>query len=444
MRKNLQFFFLYLKIFLGKHHKQLIGSFIAGFIMVLLAFQSYPVYLAIIGKKHKKIGVVGKITERNLPLLIQNQISFGLTSLSSSGEALPALSSAWEADNNGTLYTFYLKDNIYWHDGKKFTAADISYRLKDAAIKAVDEKTITISLKDPFSVLPVLLSQPLIRDNFIGMGQYKVKRTDYNGEYLSLLTLAPLEANLPTLTYKFFNNYNEALLAFKLGEINQLRDLTGISDFEGWDNITIESVDQYDRFVGIFFNLKDPLFKDKEVRQGLAYAVPKINSFEKAYTPVSPLSWAYSSKVRLYNYDPETATKILSKSDLASSSASITLSTYAPLIETAETIASSWTQLGINVKVKVVSVFDPNYQVFLLTQTIPPDPDQYHLWQSTQENTNISFYNNPKIDKLLEEGRKTAEKEKRIKLYADFQRYLVDDLPVIFLYYPKVYQVERR
>jgi len=79
-----------------------------------------------------------------------------------------------------------------------------------------------------------------------------------------------------------------------------------------------------------------------------------------------------------------------------------------------------------------------------LTFQVPSDPDQYQFWQSTQEDTNITHYTNLKIDKLLEDGRKTLDKDTRKKIYADFQRYLVDDSPVIFLYFPKAYTVERK
>ena len=90
------------------------------------------------------------------------------------------------------------------------------------------------------------------------------------------------------------------------------------------------------------------------------------------------------------------------------------------------------------------STIPSDYQVLLRSLPIPYDPDQYIYWQSTQENTNISNYSSAKIDKLLEDGRKTLDKEQRQKIYADFQFYLVDDVPAIFLYYPKIYTIKRK
>jgi len=81
--------------------------------------------------------------------------------------------------------------------------------------------------------------------------------------------------------------------------------------------------------------------------------------------------------------------------------------------------------------------------VLLSAQDIPIDPDQYIFWHSTQANTNITGLVNAKIDKLLEDGRMEQDQEKRKKIYIDFQKRLVDELPALFLYYPTSYTVTR-
>ena len=48
-----------------------------------------------------------------------------------------------------------------------------------------------------------------------------------------------------------------------------------------------------------------------------------------------------------------------------------------------------------------------------------------------------------KIDKLLESGRKESDQEKREKIYFDFQRYLVEDAPAVFLFHPTTYTISR-
>ena len=80
----------------------------------------------------------------------------------------------------------------------------------------------------------------------------------------------------------------------------------------------------------------------------------------------------------------------------------------------------------------------------MATVDIPKDPDQYSLWHSTQTSTNVSRLANPRIDKLLEDGRIELDQETRKKIYLDFQRFLVEEVPAVFLYHPEYYTIKRK
>ncbi len=444
MKKKLQFLWLLLITF-AVRHKKFIGMGIAGgFLGTILFLQSYPLFGKVVVGNTKKIGIVGRFNEKNLPLTIQNQLSLGLTSLLPSGEATAALALNWNIDTTEKIYIFRIRPNIFWHDGQKFTTKDVHYKIKDASFAKIDDYTLQITLKEPFAPLLTTLAQPIMRPDLVGLGLYKLGNIQYLGDNISELTLKPQIDQLPNLIYKFYSSQDDAILAFKLGEVDILQNISDPSDLSIWKNINTTQTNIYDSFVGVFFNLKDPLFKDKETRQALTYALPNFEKFTKAYTPISPLSWAYSQKVRLYRFDPETAGKILVKSPLASGSSELTITTFPNFVKLAQSIVDAWNKVGIKSKVRVTNSLPSEYQLLLVAQPIPPDPDQYPFWQSTQAVTNLTHYSNLKIDKLLEDGRKTIDREKRLKIYADFQRYIVDDAPVIFLYYPKVYTLERK
>jgi peptide/nickel transport system substrate-binding protein len=445
MHKNIQFVFLVIHTFVKRHNKQIILGFLSGFLATLILLQtSSYIYTLFFTQENYRIGIVGLSSENNLPLYIQNQISIGLTAIKKDGEAVPAAAVNWDIDKNGTVYTFHLNKNLLFHDGTKFTSHDISFNLKGATISTPDNYTYKIELKDPYAPLPVILSKPIIKSNFIGLGNYKIVNTVYFGDSISEIHIQPITKGSPSYTYKIYNNNDEAIHGFKMGEIGILYQITDIGDLKNWKNVIITEIPLYDRFVGLFYNLRNSLLKEKEIRQALAYAIPKFDGMEPALTPLSPLSWAYSNKVRLYRYDQEIAQKILSKSPLASNSSEITINTFSSLLPVAQQIVDAWGKIGIKTKTKVMTTIPPDYEVLLISQSIPPDPDQYHLWQSNQDITNVTHYNNLKIDKLLEDGRLTTDVEKRKKIYADFQRYLVDDAPVNLLFYPKVYKVERK
>ena len=444
MRKHLLYLFLYTETFIKRHFSRIAISILIGFFLTLFIFQVYPILSAVFVRKHEKIGIIGNFTWNNMSPYVLNKISFGLTSLSSEGFASPAAALNWDIVNE-LVYTFRLKPNLFWHDGKQFQAGDINYKIKGSTISVVDNYTLKIELKDPFAPLATFLSQPLLRDNYKGLGPYKVVRVIYDEDnQISELTLLPFDKKLATLSYKFYNNINDALLGFKLGEVDSLENIDNADNFDNWKSIDLEEKTDYSKIVSLFYNFKDGRFKEKEVRQALAYAIPSFDQYDKAVSPISPFSWAYSQKLRLYKYDPLTAQKILSKSELASKSSELILTTPPSLIKSAQTIVDNWNKIGLTARVKVDATVPQDYQLLLRSLPIPPDPDQYSYWQSTQESTNISNYSSQKIDKLLEDGRKKSDMTERKKIYADFQFYLVDDAPAIFLYYPKLFTVKRK
>lgn len=444
MKKTILFFWLLSIAFIKRHLKYIALGIIFGFIAALFILQTHPIYNRLSSLRNKRIGMVGRFRENSLPLTIQNQLSLGLTSIMPSGEATSSIAFKWTVDPSEKIYIFYLRTDVYWHVGKKFTAKDINYKIKDATIIPIDNTTLKITLKEPFSPLPTTLSGPIIKPDLIGVGKYKLSAIHYAGDLISDISLKSLIPDFPAITYKFYPTLSEAVLAFKLGEIDSLQNIAEILDLETWPKVKVTQTSVYDNYVGLFFNLKDSLFKEKEIRQALIYAIPDIPNFVKAFTPISPLSWAYSQKVRLYRFDPETSSKMLAKSPLASSSSELTITTFSSFVKLAQSIVDAWQKVGVQAKIRIVNSLPTDYQMLLLAQNIPADPDQYPYWQSTQNIANFSHYDNKKIDKLLEDGRKSLDQEKRKKIYADFQRYLVDDAPVIFLYYPKVYTVERK
>ena len=445
MRKHLLYWVFFTQTFLKRHTKQIAFAALTGFLATLFIFQVYPYLSMRLERKHLRIGIIGNYKVSNLPLSIQNKISFGLTAILPNGEATEAASLSYTVENR-LIYKFKLKPNLKWHDGKQLTAHDINYRIQGAELKALDNYTLEIKLKDPYAPLPIILSQPLFREKLNGLGLYKVVRlTKIPGsDQISDLTIVPQLRDLPSETYRFYSARKNAILAFKLGEIDILEDMDTIEELKDWKNLEISEKTLYNQVITLFYNLKKTEFKEKEVRQAFAYAIAPVGIYEKAASPISPFSWAYSQKIRLYQYDEETARKILSKSPLATSSANLVLTAPVNMLSLAQHLIDAWAKVGVPVKIKVDNGIPGDYQFLLRTLPIPPDPDQYYLWQSTAENTNLSNYSSAKIDKLLEDGRKTLDTEERKKIYADFQFYLVDDAPAIFLYYPKSYQVTRK
>ncbi|MCL5970297.1 MAG: hypothetical protein M1450_02210, partial [Patescibacteria group bacterium] len=123
---------------------------------------------------------------------------------------------------------------------------------------------------------------------------------------------------------------------------------------------------------------------------------------------------------------------------------SLLVFSFTNLLPVANQIVSDWKKIGLGTEIKIENTIPSDFDILLATQEIPPDPDQYPFWHSTQINTNITNLANPKIDKLLEDGRVIQNLDERLKIYADFQRFIAEESPVAFLYYPRVYEVKRK
>ena len=177
----------------------------------------------------------------------------------------------------------------------------------------------------------------------------------------------------------------------------------------------------------------------------MAYAVPdKFSYGVRNNNPYPPFSWAYSEQY-MREQDLTHAKLLLDAANSATQSSFLNLQikTLTKYKNTANDIIKLWEKIGIKSKIEIVDSVPSNFQVFIGDFYLPMDPDQYMLWHSNQDN-NITNYENKRIDKLLEDGRKTTDMDTRKKIYSDFQKYLLDDSPATFLYFPYEYEISRK
>lgn len=439
--KKLRFSFRFLFAFWQKQQKLILISFLVGALFFLLAPKIYQIFPK---KKQEKIALVGKFTIDELPLSIQHLVSDGLTTISDDGQVLPKLASGWETENENKEYIFTLKDDLFWQDGKPVLAKDINYNFSDVATTVINEKKIKFILKESFSPFPSIVSRPIFKKGLIGTGDYRLKTIKKNGQIVEKIILIPLKGEMPILIFRFYPTEEAARTAFKLGEVDVIKDINDPGDLNELKNAKIEQEIKYDRIVTIFFNTQNPKLASKSTRQALAYSIDKRWS-PRALNPLNPKSWAYNPTVKKYEFDQKHAQSLLKNNEAdeeAEPLKEIELATVPLLFPVAEKIKEDWSQLGIEVKIKSITALDQDFEALLINQEIPSDPDQYVLWHSTQK-ANIARYKSPKIDKLLEQGRKIQNLEKRKEIYYDFQKFLVEETPAVFLFHPTLYTITR-
>jgi len=222
------------------------------------------------------------------------------------------------------------------------------------------------------------------------------------------------------------------------------------------------------------FNLLDPRFADTRVRRAMAHAIDKQEIIEgvllglgqAAVGPYKPGTWWYNPHVKTYPFDPERAKALLAEAGWRRKNSqgilerdgkpfSFTLRTNQGNLvrqQTAEIIQRRLGTVGIDVKIHIVEwaafintfIRKRDFEAIILGWGLGHDPDQYDIWHSTKtgpDELNHFSYSNPKVDELLEAGRRTFDEPKRKAIYGELQEIMAEEQPVVFLYVPEALPV---
>jgi len=215
------------------------------------------------------------------------------------------------------------------------------------------------------------------------------------------------------------------------------------------------------------YNLNSPLFNDKRVRQAITYAINRqeiidgilLGLGQISTGPFPPTSWAYNKGVPVYEHNPEKAKELLYNSgwqdtdgdgilDKGGRPFSFTLMTNQgnKMRELCATIIqSNLRKVGIQVAIRILEwasfihqyVDKKNFDAVILGWSLSRDPDQYTIWHSSQIKEgqyNFVSYSNLEVDRLLVEGRRTFDMDRRREIYNKIHAILADEQPYTFLY----------
>lgn len=214
-----------------------------------------------------------------------------------------------------------------------------------------------------------------------------------------------------------------------------------------------------------FNNDREP-FQDMKVRRALNYAIDKESMIQKALMgkgrpaagPIWPRSWASNPSVKPYPYDPQKALALLKEAgwrdrdgdhilDKGGKKFSFTLEIPEGdeiKKRTAMLLQQQLWEVGILMDVKTFStasidfLFRGEFEAALMDIFAYINPDfSYNIWHSSQigRGFNIGRYRSGTADELLENARRTEEKEDARLVYYKFQEEMHDNPPGIFLYW---------
>ncbi|MDR3177455.1 MAG: peptide-binding protein [Campylobacteraceae bacterium] len=391
---------------------------------------------------------------------------------------------------------FYLRDDVFWSDGHRFSAKDVIFTYETILspkvstpysesfkhvekIEKLDDFTIKVTYKYPYfmaletwmmGLLPehILKNEnSLMTSSFnqkpIGTGMFTLKNFSISSNFI-------LEANknyflgsakLDSVIYHFVPDVSAAFLMLKSGELD-MADISPLQlkkqiDGEFMSKFNIyESISHSYSYVG--FNLKLPKFQDPNVREALSLAIDRqalvdILLFGEGYVctgPFLPNTSAFNAEVKAPKQDIKKARELLKKAgyDEKNPFEFELVTNSGPRIYIAQILQHQLKSVGVNMKIRVLewqaflnTVINPRrFDAFLMGWSLSIKPNAYSIWHSESDKLggfNLVGYKNERVDELIKKAERTIDDEEFGKIYREIFELIVKDNPYLFLYIPK-------
>jgi peptide/nickel transport system substrate-binding protein len=423
-----------------------------------------------------------------------------------------AMAESWTYSRDCLQLTFKLRRDVKWHDARPFTADDVVFTyqaminpktpapfkegfllIKD--VEALDPYTVRVRYDKPYAravatwdtdMLPKHLLQSFaaagtLRESPqnswpVGTGPYRFQEWK-PGEKVVLVANPDYYEGRPYLSrivYRVIPSQATIFLELKAKGVDYVSTLTGMQYARQTEYPAFRKAYHKYRYPAsdytfLGFNLKDPRFADKRVRQAFAHAISKqelidgvrLGLAREATGPIRPGTWAYTEDVKRFEYDPEKAKALLAEAgwkdrdgdgiveDPEGKPFTLTIRTNQGNDERkkiAEIVQQRLKDIGVQADIQLIEwaafikefVKPRRFELVVLGLGTGTDPDQFVVWHSSQrgpDQMNRTGYANPEVDQLLEAGRMSCVQKDRVRDYHRIQQILAEDLPMIFLYY---------
>jgi peptide/nickel transport system substrate-binding protein len=461
-------------------------------------------------------GLIPNITSDSSSHEIGGLIYSNLVRTNKDLEVEGELAERWDVSKDELTITFYLRKGVKWHDGEEVTAEDVDFTYRYMIdpktptayaesfrqvrkAEVVDRYTYRVTYDKPYApgllswgiwILPRHILEPAWKAGVdlrttqqnrrpVGSGAYRFVEWK-TGEKVVLESNHDYFEGRPYINrvvYRIIPDPSTIFLELKAKDI----------DMAGLTPIQFRRQTEYPAFQKAFhryqylanaytylgFNLRDPRFQDKRVRQAIAHAIDKQEIIDgvllglgrQAVGPYKPGTWWYKADVKTFPFDPERAKALLAEVGWKPGSDGILEKDGKPFSftirtnqgnlvrqQTAEIIQRRLMAIGIDVKIHVVEwaaflntfIRKRDFEAIILGWGLGTDPDQYEIWHSSKtgsEELNHISYSNPKVDDLLEAGRRTFDQARRKAIYGELQEIMAEDQPVVFLFVPDALSV---
>lgn len=361
---------------------------------------------------------------------------------------------------------------------------------RSVVVEQVDSYTVRFTLRAPFApfldytttgILPqhILGGTPvaeLDKSPFnispIGTGPFKID--EVGARRIVLLANPSYYGASPYLDRLEFYFYPDAPSVF---EARQQKEVDGIArvlpqhlqSVRRDETLTLYSA-PLSGYNIVFLNLDRAIFQDRNVRQAMMLALDRQKLVDSIldgqgiviHSPILPNSWAYDPNVKRYQHDSRKARALLEQAgwfdengdgvrERGALKLEFSLTTNgddATRVQLIQAISEQLAEVGVRAIPQAVTWDELVGQQLRLRrfdavlsgwQNLPPDPDPYPYWHSSQANEdglNFASLISGEADALLAEARSTDDRKRRFELYQHFQYLFAEEVPSLLLYQP--------
>ncbi|GIL31927.1 ABC transporter substrate-binding protein [Actinocatenispora comari] len=432
----------------------------------------------------------------NASIWVIEEIYDTLTVPDQSGKSVqPSLATSWTQSPDKLSWTFHLRKDAKFTNGKAVTSADVKFSIEqnqksdapfsfiDTVITKIDTPdaaTVVFHTKKPWSPLPAdmaLYANSIVPADYggksatefakhpVGSGPFKFASWS-KGSSLKIVKNAKYwRKGLPHLDSVTFttvpdSNTRATQLASNQIQINEYPSNSSIKTLKAQPNLTVNMFPSSE-IDYLSMNVRRAPFDDVNVRKAISLAIDKKAILQAVYYGhgtlaggfLSPTTWAHNASIKPVPHDVAAAKAALAKSShphgftttIMVGSGSQDSSSEAQLVQ------GDLAKIGIKVKIKTL---DPsaestakhagNYDMaFGLYTTDIVDPDEIARFAGTYDggsNTLYSGYKNSKMDALAATASSSSQQSERKAAYDKMQQIIADNVPYIPLFYvPGIY-----
>ena len=428
------------------------------------------------------MSLVPYISRSSNDFTMMNQMFDGLIKMTTDGTVYPQVAKKWEVSDDGKEYTFYLRDDVKFHNGDKLTAADVAFTVELARgspardfirkyvdhAEIIDEYTIKLvllrksapfmsDLAGIFRIMPEKAYNEMGEDGFaanpIGCGPFEFVSFK-QAESLTLRAFKDYYGGpvaFSTLEFKIIPEASSAFIALETGEIDLFNYIPTSSIGIAKNNNNLQIHHKYlTGFCTLGFNLRTAPFDNLLLRQAIACAIDKEFIVDGAYdgyaTPAKTLPnkyfipWPESLNDYGFDFDIAKAKDLMAQAGYPDGKGlpTIVLDTQEAYKKTAVIIQSNLDAIGIKVDIQIneqsaqmQKTQNGDFVMYLTSPSLFNDLSIIVDVIGTTGPLNSTGYSNSRVDDLLSQGLTELDPEKRKVYYEEAIKIFTNEVPFV-------------